>query len=112
MKKQHKCAICGFVYGTAKGMDSHIKTHTYEKIAQLTYRQKISGASGFDAEVHISPKKEDVDFTALEQLNDKTLSTGEVSCRKGNGKLLLHKPKLRSNNVGFAYIRTYISNFC
>ena len=92
LKKQHKCDICGFVYGTPKGLDGHIKTHTDEKIAQLTYRQKISGASGFDAEVHISPKKEGVDFTALEQLNGKALSTEEVSCRKGNGKLLHLKP--------------------
>ena len=87
LKKQHKCDICGFVYGMAKGLEGHIKTHTDENISQLvTFQQKISG---FDAEVHISPKKEDFDFTAPEQLNcTKTLSAGEVSYSKGNGKLL------------------------
>ena len=33
LKKQHKCDICGFVYGAAKGLEGHIKTHTDEEIA-------------------------------------------------------------------------------
>ncbi len=27
LKKQHRCHICGFVYGAAKGLEGHIKTH-------------------------------------------------------------------------------------
>ena len=27
LKKQHRCDICGFVYGAAKGLEAHIKTH-------------------------------------------------------------------------------------
>jgi hypothetical protein len=33
LKKQHKCDICGFVYGAAKGLEGHVKTHTDEEIA-------------------------------------------------------------------------------
>ncbi len=30
LKKQHRCHICGFVYGAAKGLEGHIKTHDEE----------------------------------------------------------------------------------
>ncbi len=36
LKKQHKCDICGFVYGAAKGLDGHIKTHSDEEIGKLS----------------------------------------------------------------------------
>lgn len=28
LKKQHRCDVCGFVYGAAKGLDGHMKTHS------------------------------------------------------------------------------------
>ncbi len=28
LKKQHRCQVCGFVYGAAKGLEGHMKTHT------------------------------------------------------------------------------------
>ena len=31
LKKQHRCHICGFVYGAAKGLEGHIKTHQEEE---------------------------------------------------------------------------------
>ena len=31
LKKQHRCHICGFVYGAAKGLEGHIKTHEEEE---------------------------------------------------------------------------------
>lgn len=27
LKKQHRCHICGFVYGAAKGLEGHLKSH-------------------------------------------------------------------------------------
>ena len=33
LKKQHKCNVCGFVYGAAKGLEGHLKTHTEQEIA-------------------------------------------------------------------------------
>ena len=33
LKKQHRCGICGFVYGAAKGLEGHLKTHTDIEIA-------------------------------------------------------------------------------
>ena len=93
LKKQHKCDICGFVYGAAKGLEGHIKTHTDEEIAAarlVATKQNSPGASrspfGADfrflnpqgvlaqAKVPISPKKEEVDVTTREQLNGKAPS--------------------------------------
>ena len=34
LKKQHRCDICGFVYGAAKGLEGHIKTHSDEEIGK------------------------------------------------------------------------------
>ena len=51
LKKQHKCDICGFVYGAAKGLEGHIKTHTDEEIAaahqvnQLKIQQQNAAAA-------------------------------------------------------------------
>jgi len=28
LKKQHVCPVCGFVYGAAKGLEGHLKTHS------------------------------------------------------------------------------------
>merc|ERR1711976_677568 len=53
LKKQHKCDICGFVYGAAKGLEGHIKTHTDEEIAaahqanQLKIQQNGSRSPNF-----------------------------------------------------------------
>ena len=33
LKKQHKCNVCGFVYGAAKGLEGHLKTHSDVEIA-------------------------------------------------------------------------------
>ena len=33
LKKQHRCGICGFVYGAAKGLEGHLKTHTDIEVA-------------------------------------------------------------------------------
>ena len=33
LKKQHKCEVCGFVYGAAKGLEGHMKTHTEAELA-------------------------------------------------------------------------------
>ena len=33
LKKQHKCDVCGFVYGAAKGLEGHLKTHSDEEVA-------------------------------------------------------------------------------
>jgi hypothetical protein len=30
LKKQHRCHICGFVYGAAKGLEGHLKSHEEE----------------------------------------------------------------------------------
>ena len=98
LKKQHKCDICGFVYGAAKGLEGHIKTHTDEEIAaahQAANRQKASPKAGsgnngnipFGADFHflnpqgvlaqakipVSPKKED-EVAVREQLNGKAPS--------------------------------------
>jgi len=32
LKKQHRCDVCGFVYGAAKGLEGHLKTHTPEEL--------------------------------------------------------------------------------
>eukprot|EP00094_Tigriopus_californicus_P002881 TCALIF_02778-PA protein Name:"Similar to Zfp26 Zinc finger protein 26 (Mus musculus)" AED:0.10 eAED:0.11 QI:493/0.33/0.28/0.71/0.5/0.28/7/0/1223 len=32
LKKQHVCEVCGFVYGAAKGLEGHLKTHSDEEI--------------------------------------------------------------------------------
>ena len=98
LKKQHKCDICGFVYGAAKGLEGHIKTHTDEEIAaahQAANRQKASPKAGSgnngnipfgadfhflnpqgvlaQAKIHVSPKKED-EVAVREQLNGKAPS--------------------------------------
>lgn len=98
LKKQHKCDICGFVYGAAKGLEGHVKTHTDEEIAaahQAANRQKASPKAGsgnngnipFGADFHflnpqgvlaqakipVSPKKED-EIAVREQLNGKAPS--------------------------------------
>jgi len=48
LKKQHKCDICGFVYGAAKGLEGHIKTHTDEEIAAAhnANRKQVAGSGG------------------------------------------------------------------
>lgn len=33
LKKQHRCDVCGFVYGAAKGLEGHVKTHTDLQLA-------------------------------------------------------------------------------
>ena len=33
LKKQHRCDVCGFVYGAAKGLEGHLKTHTDLQLA-------------------------------------------------------------------------------
>ena len=33
LKKQHRCDVCGFVYGAAKGLEGHLKTHSDLQIA-------------------------------------------------------------------------------
>ncbi len=30
LKRQHRCHICGFVYGAAKGLEGHLKSHEEE----------------------------------------------------------------------------------
>lgn len=32
LKKQHVCEVCGFVYGAAKGLEGHLKTHSDDEI--------------------------------------------------------------------------------
>ena len=32
LKKQHTCSVCGYVYGAAKGLEGHMKTHSDEEI--------------------------------------------------------------------------------
>ena len=46
LKKQHKCDICGFVYGAAKGLEGHIKVHTDEEIAAAhnANRKQVAGS--------------------------------------------------------------------
>ena len=97
LKKQHKCDICGFVYGAAKGLEGHVKTHTDEEIATAhlnSNRQKLeakaSGIQPFGADFHFlnpqgvlaqaklptSPvkKEEKDDIVDREQLNGKAPS--------------------------------------
>ena len=33
LKKQHRCDVCGFVYGAAKGLEGHLKTHSDLQLA-------------------------------------------------------------------------------
>lgn len=104
LKKQHKCDICGFVYGAAKGLEGHIKTHTDEEIAaahqvnQLKIQQQNAAASANNgspstpfgmefkflnpqgvlaqAKLPVSPKKDSDDFVvkSRDQLNGKAPS--------------------------------------
>ena len=102
LKKQHKCDICGFVYGAAKGLEGHIKTHTDEEIAaahqanQLKIQQqntivtngspttpfgmefKFLNPQGVlaQAKLPVSPKKDIDDFVvkSRDQLNGKAPS--------------------------------------
>merc|ERR550539_2231355 len=39
LKKQHVCDICGFVYGAAKGLEGHYKTHTEDEVAAAAARK-------------------------------------------------------------------------
>ena len=119
LKKQHKCDICGFVYGAAKGLEGHIKTHTDEEIAaahvanqrkQQQASPPLAAAPGFSsdfhflnpqgvlaqAKLHVSPppvsKKEVEDFTAQrDQLNGKAPSPAGTGNYTIYGRSLLSK---------------------
>jgi hypothetical protein len=43
LKKQHTCDVCGFVYGAAKGLEGHFKTHTDEEVAVAAVRKQGGG---------------------------------------------------------------------
>jgi len=99
LKKQHKCDICGFVYGAAKGLEGHIKAHTDEEIAaahnanrkQVALSNSGSPGSGVDfhflnpqgvlaqAKLPVSPVKKDqgqpkTEVLIRDQLNGKAPS--------------------------------------
>ena len=40
LKKQHRCDVCGFVYGAAKGLEGHLKTHTDLQLAHAAATQR------------------------------------------------------------------------
>ena len=54
LKKQHRCDVCGFVYGAAKGLEGHLKTHTDLQLAHEAATQR-SLASAAEAAVQIAP---------------------------------------------------------
>lgn len=43
LKKQHVCDVCGFVYGAARGLEGHLKTHTEEERAAVALRYILKG---------------------------------------------------------------------
>jgi uncharacterized Zn-finger protein len=88
LKKQHKCDICGFVYGAVKGLDGHIKTHSDDEIAAAhnasrNKKAQIGTPSPFGMDFHflnpqgvlaqakmpVSPKKESPTADTHEHLN-------------------------------------------
>ena len=126
LKKQHKCDICGFVYGAAKGLEGHVKTHTDEEIAAAhlnSNRQKLEklsgGASGiqpFGADFHFlnpqgvlaqapklptSPvKKEEKDIIVdREQLNGKAPSPAGTGNYTIFGKCKSQNVPLKNFNI-------------
>ena len=44
LKKQHRCEVCGFVYGAAKGLEGHLKTHTEKEVAAANAAKKQPAA--------------------------------------------------------------------
>lgn len=101
LKKQHKCDICGFVYGAAKGLEGHIKTHTDEEIAAAHQANRKATAentpkSPFGVDFHflnpqgvlaqaklpVSPKKE-------EEITRETLN-GKAPSPAGTGNYVVY----------------------
>ena len=117
LKKQHKCDICGFVYGAAKGLEGHIKTHTDEEIAAAHHASRKQAGTGAgngsgapfgvdfphflspqgvlaQAKLPVSPKKTEAELdlavTTRDQLNGKAPSpagTGNYTIY-GTGKYI------------------------
>ena len=54
LKKQHRCDVCGFVYGAAKGLEGHLKTHTDLQLAHAAATQR-SLALAAEAAVQRAP---------------------------------------------------------
>lgn len=54
LKKQHRCDICGFVYGAAKGLDGHMKTHSEAELT-VTAVAKASLAAAQAAAAEVPP---------------------------------------------------------
>ena len=40
LKKQHRCDVCGFVYGAAKGLEGHMKTHSEAELVAASLAGK------------------------------------------------------------------------
>ena len=125
LKKQHKCDICGFVYGAAKGLEGHIKTHTDEEIAaahqanQLKIQQNGSRSPNFasmdfqflnpqgvlaQAKLPVSPKKDSTeDFvTTRDQLNGKAPSPAGTGSYTIYGKFFYKRFSQNSHDLIFA----------
>ena len=45
LKKQHACDVCGYVYGAAKGLEGHLKTHSAEELAAVALKQMMMSAA-------------------------------------------------------------------
>ena len=45
LKKQHACDVCGYVYGAAKGLEGHLKTHSEEELAAVALKQMMMSAA-------------------------------------------------------------------
>ncbi len=130
LKKQHKCDICGYVYGAAKGLEGHIKTHTDEEIAAAHQAnrkvangqqngQTSPGGTPYGVDFHflnpqgvlaqaklpVSPNKKDTDAEVLrrEALNGKAPSPA------GTGNYIVYgKSELNLNYL----IKSFTNNKC
>ncbi len=84
LKKQHKCHVCGFVYGAAKGLEGHLKTHSEEEqimqqAKQIDFhflnRRGVLGQATLAGGVVEEVKKEQV--KVMEEETEKKISPGQ-----------------------------------
>jgi uncharacterized Zn-finger protein len=85
LKKQHVCHLCGFVYGAAKGLEGHLKTHAEETEAKPEEEKQPDSQAPLNI-TFLNPRG------VLSQASSSDSQTGTVgsqdASKNGNGSLL------------------------
>ncbi len=100
LKKQHVCHLCGSVYGAAKGLEGHLKTHKHEEEA------RDAGTKAPDAETpcdvtFLNARGVLADATPAENRDRRTDPPGPSGpAKNGTGSYAVFGKKIREPKVG------------